>query len=218
MKSNETPLYWTLLGLSALFTLCAVATLLPSAGASKPNVLGYRSVCSFAPAASALCGLLAAATCTLRYRLASRSAASARYRPLILPAGAAVLLLAVAVVFGGRFIAAQARFGAVIAATGRPAAGAPAAGQTADAALRDGTRTATVSEGEVSATVEVTVSAGAVSGVRLLAGRNVEPALVDALLQRIRAAGSLSVDAVSGATASSNVVLAAISAAAGAAR
>jgi uncharacterized protein with FMN-binding domain len=209
MKSNEPPLYWILLGLSALFTLCAVVTLLPSAGASKPNVLGYRSVCCFAPAASALCGLLAAVTCALRNRLVSRSASSARYRPLIAPVGAAVILLAIAGVFGIRFIAAQARFGAVIAATERTAAAAPAG-------LADGTRSATAAEGEVSATVEVTVTGGGVSGVRLLSGRNVDAALVDALFQRIRAAGSVSVDAVSGATASSNVVLAAIGAAAGA--
>jgi uncharacterized protein with FMN-binding domain len=211
MKSNESPLYWILLGLSGLFTLGAVVTLLPFAGASKPNVLGYRSVCSFAPAASALCGLLAAATCTLRNRLVSRSAASARYQPLIAPAGAAVLLLAIAGVFGVRFAAAQARFEAVIAATGRTAAAAPAG-------FVDGTRSATAAEGEVAATVEVTVAAGTVSAVRLMAGRNVEPALVEEIFTRIRAAGSLSVDAVSGATASSNVVLAAISAAAGAAR
>jgi len=210
MRRNEPPAYWILLAFSALFTLAGVVTLLPSGAASTPNVLGYRSVCPFAPAASALCCLCAAVTCTLRGRLVSRSASRARYRPLILPLAAAVLLIAITGVFGGMFISAQARFGAVIAATARTA--------VPGGAFVDGTRSATASEGDVSATVEVTVAAGVVSGVRLLAGKNVDAALVDAIRERISAAGSLSVDAVSGATASSNVVRAAISAAAHAPR
>lgn len=200
--------YWSLVGLTLLFALAAVVTLLPHAGASKPNVLGYRSVCSFAPAASALCGLLAGLTCVLRNRLVSASAASARYQPLLLPIGVAILLIAVAVIFGARFVAAQARFASVIAATRQPASAAEG--------LADGTRSATATEGDVTATVEVTVASGSISGIRLLAGKNVDEALVETLADRVRKAGSLSVDAVSGATASSNVVLQAVAAAAGA--
>jgi uncharacterized protein with FMN-binding domain len=204
MKERETTLYWTLLGVAALCTLAAAVTLLPSPGASKPNVLGYRSVCSFAPAGTALCCLLAAVTCTLRSRLVSRSASSARYRPLFAPIGAAVVFLAAAGVFGGMWAGAQARFGRVIAAT--PAAAADG--------MRDGAREATVARGEVSATVRVTVADGALTGVTLVSGRNVDAALVETIWGRIRASGSVAVDAVSGATASSRVVLAAISAAA----
>ena len=77
MEKNESPVYWAMLALTLAFSVLAVVTLIP-AGASKPNVLGYRSVCSFAPTATALCGLLAGITCTLRNRMASRRASSIR--------------------------------------------------------------------------------------------------------------------------------------------
>ena len=207
MERNESAAYYGLLGLSLAFSILAVVTLLPSPGASKPNVLGYRSVCSFAPAATALCGLLAGATCTVRNRRFSRRAAQTRYQPFILPAGVAILLLAAAVVFGIRFGAAQARFNSVIART-QPTAGA--LGQ-----LAEGTRSATVTEGEVSATVEVTVRAGSIDAIRLTAGANVDDALATTIFERVRSAGSVEVDAVSGATASSAVLLKAIAEAAG---
>ncbi len=109
MQKNESPAYWSMLGLSLAFSILAVVTMLPNPAASKPNVLGYRSVCSFAPAATALCGLLAGISCTLRNRRVSRAAASMRYRPLILPTAVGLALLTVALVFGIRFGNAQAR-------------------------------------------------------------------------------------------------------------
>jgi len=211
MQKNETPLYWGMLGLSLAFSILAVITLLPNPAASKPNVLGYFSVCSFAPAATALCGLLAGITCTLRNRVASAGAASQRYRPFIVPGAVGVLLIALALIFGVRFGNAQERFGTIIAKT-RVASDAGAGSMTA--ALSDGTRSATVSEGEVSATVEVTVSAGQIQSMRLTAGKNVSKALADEMFSRVRKAGTTDVDAVSGATASSNVLLRAVAAAA----
>jgi uncharacterized protein with FMN-binding domain len=197
--------------LSLAFSILAVVTLLPNAAASKPNVLGYRSVCSFAPAATALCGLLAGITCALRNRVVSRGSASARYRPLILPGGIGLVLLTLALVFGIRFGAAQAGFGRVIAQT-RAQAGAASAAPAA--ALADGTRSATVTQGRVSATVEVTVRDGRIAGLRLAGGQNVEKTLADTLFDRVISAGSPAVDAVSGATASSNVLLEAVTEAA----
>jgi len=202
MQKGESAAYMALVGLSLAFSILAVVTLVPNPAASKPNVLGYRSVCSFAPAATALCGVLAGITCTLRNRILSRNASSARYRPLFVPVGVGVLLLTAALVFGIRFGSAQARFGAIIARTHAAASGAPAA-------AADGTRQATASDGEVSATVEVTVKDGIIRSGRLLAGRNVEQNVAEEMLRRVAAAGRLDVDAVSGATASSNVVLAA---------
>jgi hypothetical protein len=61
--------YGPLLGLSAIFALAALLSLLPWADASWGNVLGYKSLCSFSPISTAICALLAAATCTLRSRL-----------------------------------------------------------------------------------------------------------------------------------------------------
>jgi uncharacterized protein with FMN-binding domain len=207
MFSSQTTSYKVLLALTIVFSLLAVITLVPNPGASKPNVLGYRSVCSFAPAATALCGVLAGITCTLRNRRFSRGASSARYRPLIVPAGVGVLLLAVALVFGIRFGAAEARFGQVIARTSPPA--------VSTMTLADGTRRATVTESDVSATVEVTVEGGLLTSLRLVDSRNVPAGLSETLFIRVLAAGTTQVDAVSGATASSNVVLTAAARAAG---
>ncbi len=206
MQKNESAAYWAMLGLSLAFSILAVVTLLPHPAAAKPNVLGYRSVCSFAPTATLLCGVLAGLTCTIRNRRFSRGAASARYRPLFVPVGVGVLLLAGALVFGIRFGNAQARFGEVIARTQ-----VTARSSTAPA---DGTRQATATGGDVSATVEVTVRGGAIASLRLVAGANVDQALVTKLFGRVVAAGNTDVDTVSGATASSKVVLSAAAAAA----
>jgi hypothetical protein len=70
MEDRKEPkgLYAPLLGLSALFALAAVGTLLPWPTASWENVLGYKSLCTFAPIATAICALLAGATCVIRAR------------------------------------------------------------------------------------------------------------------------------------------------------
>lgn len=201
-SERQPPAYLALLGLSLVFSVLAVVTLLPDPNASKPNVLGYRSICTFAPAATALCGLLAGITCILRNRLVSARRAATRFQPPFVAVIVLGILIALAAVFGARFGAAQARFGAIIADTAP--AGAPFA------SLADGTRRATVAEGDVSATVEVTVSGGAVADLRLVDGRNVEASVAETVFAAVRQAQSTTVDAVSGATASSNMVLKAI--------
>ena len=196
MDSNARPptAYSVALGLTIAFSVLAVVVMLPNPAASKPNVLGYRSVCSYAPASSALCGLLAGLTCTVRNRRFSRNAASARYRPLILPVGIGVPLVVIAVVFGVRFGAVQSRFETVIAKTGREPA--------LITSLPDGTRSATFSEGDVSATVELIARGGRISALRLKAGKNVDETLAKQIFDKVMTAGSVNVDAVSGATAS----------------
>ncbi len=206
MDRNESAAYWALLALTTGFSVLAVVTMIPNPAASKPNVLGYRSVCSFAPAASALCGVLAGITCTVRNRWVSRRASAMRYRPPLLPVAVGIVLFALAAVFGIRFGIAQSRFGRVIAETGQ-ASGALAG-------LADGKRSASFTEGEVSATVELSVRAGSIDALRLTAGKNVDAALAEEIFSRVRKAGTVSVDAVTGATASSNVLLKAIAAAA----
>lgn len=203
MLKQQAAGYYALLGLSLLFSVLALVTLLPDPGASKPNVLGYRSVCSFAPAATAVCGLLAGLTCTIRSRRVSRLAAGNRYRPPVVAAAVGLLLAAVAVWAGLRFAAAESRFGTVIAAV-------QVERQPLHLEGWEGTRTAFHSEGEISATVALTVSAGRIESLRLVDGRNVEPALAERLFAAVRAARSTQVEAVSGATASSRVVLRAI--------
>ena len=210
MSERQPPAYYALIGLSLIFSILAVVTLVPSPAASKPNVLGYRSVCSFAPAATALCGLLAGITCTVRNRFVSVRRASTRYQPPIVPASVGILLVLIAAVAGGAFARAQSRFAAVIGAQPLTAGtfGSPA----------DGTRRATVSEGEVSATVEVAVSRGRVGGLTLVEATNVDASVAEAIFAAVKESQSTEVDAVSGATASSQVLLAAIEAAVGTSR
>ena len=206
MEQRQPAAYQAMLALTIAFSVLAVVTLLPNPRASKPNVLGYRSVCSFAPAASALCGLLAGITCTLRNRIVSRKAASSRYAPLFAPIGATVAFVIIAAVFGVRFARIQSRFEALLEQP-PPVGGA-------FAALADGVRQASTAEGDISATVEMSVAAGRIDELRLIEGRNMDSALVARLFEAVLSAQSSSVDAVSGATASSRVLLAAISAAA----
>jgi hypothetical protein len=83
------PAYAVLLGLSALFALGAILTLVPDRFAPWPNILGYKSICPFAPGATFGCALLAAITCTIRARLVKRVPS-----PAFVPAAAMVLLVA----------------------------------------------------------------------------------------------------------------------------
>ena len=79
--------YTALLALSGIFALGAVLTLIPNPGASWPNILGYKSLCTFAPGATLGCALLAAITCTLRARFIKRAP-----MPLFVSATAIVLI------------------------------------------------------------------------------------------------------------------------------
>ncbi len=206
MRERQKPLYYVLLGLSAAISALAVVTLIPNPLASKPNVLGYRSVCSFAPAATALCGLAAGITCVVRNRIFSARAASARYQPPIAIAAVAIAAITVAAVFGARFGAAQSGFRSVISRT--------AVSGASFASLADGTRTAAAGEGEVTATVELTAAAGRVVALRLVSGTNVDPAVAAQVFEEVKNSQSTAVDAVSGATATTNVLLKAVEAAA----
>jgi uncharacterized protein with FMN-binding domain len=202
MNERQPAAYYALIGLSLAFSVLAAVTLLPNPAASKPNVLGYRSVCTFAPAATALCGILAGITCILRNRFVSARKAATRFQPPFVAVLVLGALIAAAAVFGARFTASQSRFNAIIAETAPRGA--------AFTSLADGTRRATVEEGEVSATVEIAVSGGSITGLRLVEARNVEQTVADAVFAAVREAQSSIVDAVSGATASSNVLLKAI--------
>ena len=79
--------YTPLLVLSGIFALAAVLTLIPNPSASWPNIMGYKSLCTFAPGATLACALLAAITCTVRARLVRRIPS-----PVFVPVVAIVLL------------------------------------------------------------------------------------------------------------------------------
>ncbi len=80
-------LYTALLWVSKLFALGAIVTLIPWRGASWPNLIGYRSFCTFTPASTFACALLAGITCTVRARLVRR-----RPGPAFVPIVALALL------------------------------------------------------------------------------------------------------------------------------
>ncbi len=202
MKEKQTIAYYALIGLSLAFSILAVITLIPNPAASKPNVLGYRSVCSFAPGASAVCGLLAGITCTIRNRRVSAKAASTKYQPFIAPGLTALVLIAVLVVTIVRFSAAEAAFRDIVALT-------PHAGMRFGS-LKDGTHYGSATETEVSAMVEMDVQSGRIADIRLIQAKNVEPRITETIFASVIALQSTEVDTVSGATASCEVLLKAV--------
>ena len=72
----NTRLYAVLLVITVGCTVAGILTLIPAPGASYPNVLGYRSLCTFAPAATLYCFLAAGVTCMLRASLVKRASYS----------------------------------------------------------------------------------------------------------------------------------------------
>lgn len=92
MEKKRHKAYVPLLALSGLFAAAAVATLVPNPKASWDNVLGYRSLCTFAPIATAICAFLAGTTCVIRARIFGPQAG---YRkPWRLPLVLGLLILA----------------------------------------------------------------------------------------------------------------------------
>ena len=64
--TQTTGLYKVLLLFTVLAALGGLLTLMPWPGASYPNVLGYSSLCTFAPGASLYCFAIAGFICFLR--------------------------------------------------------------------------------------------------------------------------------------------------------
>ena len=58
--------YGLLMGLTILFTLAAISTLIPEARVSKACMLGYKAHCTFTPISTVICAVLAAAVCRFR--------------------------------------------------------------------------------------------------------------------------------------------------------
>ena len=72
--------YTLLLVLTIVATVGGILTLIPWPKASYPNVLGYRSLCTFAPAASLFCFLVAGVRCFIRASLGKDQQGSPRQR------------------------------------------------------------------------------------------------------------------------------------------
>ena len=87
--NDSKPAYKALIGLSGLFTLGAILTLIPWPQASWPNIIGYSSLCTFAPGATFACALCAGITCTIRNRLVKKG-----FSPVFIPVFVFVVLTA----------------------------------------------------------------------------------------------------------------------------
>lgn len=84
---NRGPVYGILLAVSLLSSIGFILTLVPNPLASWPNILGYKSLCTFTPGASFACALVAALSCTIRARLVKKTAF-----PFFVPLAAIALL------------------------------------------------------------------------------------------------------------------------------
>ncbi|MFP4112757.1 MAG: hypothetical protein ACOC2Y_00895 [Spirochaetota bacterium] len=106
----NTKAYAILLAVTVLATLGGLLTLVPAPGASYPNLLGYRSLCTFAPAATLYCFAIAGASCVLRASLVKRKAftgrASFRAPAIVVVA----LVLALGLASTGWFIAVKSHY------------------------------------------------------------------------------------------------------------
>ncbi|MFW5786571.1 MAG: hypothetical protein ACOCYC_04945 [bacterium] len=74
---NRSAPYVLLLVLTIVATVGGLLTLMPWPNASYPNVLGYKSLCTFAPAATLFCFAIAGLSCYFRASLAKDQGGSA---------------------------------------------------------------------------------------------------------------------------------------------
>lgn len=104
--------YKLLLLLTVVATIGGILTLLPRSAASYPNLIGYNSLCTFAPAATLFCFFIAGFTCFIRSTfIKDQSGAAAerfkRHAKSLMPLG---LLLAAALLFNFRYINIKAKY------------------------------------------------------------------------------------------------------------
>ncbi|MGL1890048.1 MAG: hypothetical protein OCD02_00405 [Spirochaetaceae bacterium] len=58
--------YKIMLLFTILVTIAGIITLFPSSAANYPNLIGYKSVCTFTPAATFFCFFIAGLSCFIR--------------------------------------------------------------------------------------------------------------------------------------------------------
>jgi hypothetical protein len=66
VHEEQRPIYTFSMIFTVVATIAGFLTLIPWPWASYPNVLGYHSLCTFAPGATFYCFFLAGLSCTLR--------------------------------------------------------------------------------------------------------------------------------------------------------
>lgn len=196
MKDQKLP-YGLLLAFSGLCALGGVLTLVPWA-ASKPNLLGYFSLCPFAPGATFACALLALTSCVFRARFIKIPPS----RGSLL--GILVLGILLLVGLGWSVVAYGDQtkgFQNVIATET----------QWKDIPLRpDGKYKGEIKEGALFAQVEIQMTGGKIEKISLLDSSLMESTVADRVFSSVIKAQNLQVDGITGATASSLILKQAI--------
>ncbi|MFZ5354393.1 MAG: FMN-binding protein [Bacillota bacterium] len=196
---NRERMYKLLLLLSLIFTVLAVITLIPNPNASKVNIMGYKSVCTFAPAATFLCGLLAGTTCTIRARY-FKPAGARRKNP------AFIILLAICIGFSGfytyKYVNANSKYEAIIANTSLT-------GINLDK-TEDGEYIGEYAADPLYVKVKTTVKGHKITAIEILQHANDGGEAAEAIVDRVLEAQSIEVEAISGATSSCEAILKAI--------
>jgi uncharacterized membrane protein len=72
--------YKILFLITVIASISGILTLLPTASASYPNVMSYKSFCTFNPAASLFCFLIAGFSCFIRSALIKDQSGSVKER------------------------------------------------------------------------------------------------------------------------------------------
>jgi hypothetical protein len=102
--------YLALLLLSLLAGTAGLLTLLPHGGASYPNILGYKSLCTFAPAASLFCFFIAGVSCLIRASLIKRKSLYGRASVKLASVAIVGLTLALALASTAWFMSVKAQY------------------------------------------------------------------------------------------------------------
>ncbi len=106
----SSPLYGILMIVSVVATIGGVLTLMPASGATYENVLGYRSLCPFAPAATLYCFAIAGTSCVIRASFVKRKALTGKAELRTGPAVVVAVLYALAVFSTFWFLDVKAQY------------------------------------------------------------------------------------------------------------
>lgn len=104
--------YKLLLLLTIVATIGGILTMIPRSAASYPNLIGYSSICTFAPAATLYCFFIAGFTCFIRSTFIKDQSGSGgerlkRHLKRAIPLG---ILLVAALIFHFRYSDIKAQY------------------------------------------------------------------------------------------------------------
>jgi len=213
-----------LLLLSSIFLLVlAIISIVPVPWSFHQSLLGYPALCSFAPASTFLCLAMAAIFHVLRITFFPALTFEKRKLQKVtsIPFFLVIigLFLTAAVVSGilwyntGKHftaVIAQAKSGADIQITDDQGVAIGNVATNSIVTFTDGTFRSSASAGSVNVEVECTFFQGRIKGFKMIKAHEITESVATELERRVVLAQGLGVDVVSGATASSNVLLLAL--------